>query len=136
MSEQPGTDCVGERLTAGDDWQDTGLVFTTCHGAALDAGNVRKMFKRVCAVPVDVLEASMPARTIRLLHRIAVDWTADTFGLRGRGTAWSRHDDARDRAHALARHLPDALHQPRQPRVLRSWQATIGRLAAKDQVRR
>jgi integrase len=30
------------------DWQDTGLVFTTCHGAALDAGNVRKMFKRVC----------------------------------------------------------------------------------------
>ena len=78
----------------------------------------------------------MPARTIRLLHRIAVDWTDDTFGLRGRGTAWSRHDDARDRAHALARHLPDALHQPRQPRVLRSWQATIGRLAAKDQVRR
>ncbi len=37
-----------ERLAAGDDWQDTGLVFTTCHGAALDAGNVRKMFKRVC----------------------------------------------------------------------------------------
>jgi hypothetical protein len=49
MSEQPGTDYAGERLTAGDDWQDTGLVFTTCHGAALDAGNVRKMFKRVCA---------------------------------------------------------------------------------------
>ena len=37
-----------ERLVAGDDWQDTGLVFTTCHGAALDAGNVRKMFKRIC----------------------------------------------------------------------------------------
>ena len=33
---------------AGDDWQDTGLVFTTHHGAALDAGNVRKMFKRIC----------------------------------------------------------------------------------------
>ena len=39
---------AGEQLTAGDDWQDTGLVFTTHHGAALDAGNVRKMFKRVC----------------------------------------------------------------------------------------
>ncbi len=78
----------------------------------------------------------MPARTIRLLHRIAVDWTADTLGLRGRGTARSRHDDARDRAHALARRLPDALHRPRQPRVLRSWQATIGRLAAKGQVQR
>jgi site-specific recombinase XerD len=36
------------RLAAGDDWQDTGLVFTTHHGAALDAANVRKMFKRVC----------------------------------------------------------------------------------------
>jgi integrase len=38
----------GERLAAGDRWQDTGLVFTTHRGAALDAGNVRKMFKRVC----------------------------------------------------------------------------------------
>jgi integrase len=39
---------ASERLAAADDWQDTGLVFTTSHGAALDAGNVRKMFKRVC----------------------------------------------------------------------------------------
>ncbi len=38
-----------ERLAAGDGWQDTGLVFTNHLGAALDAGNVRKMFKRVCA---------------------------------------------------------------------------------------
>jgi integrase len=37
-----------ERLAAAQDWQDTGLVFTTHRGAALDAGNVRKMFKRVC----------------------------------------------------------------------------------------
>ena len=40
---------AGERLAAGDGWQDTGLVFTNHHGIALDAGNVRKMFKRVCA---------------------------------------------------------------------------------------
>jgi integrase len=39
---------AGERLAAGDGWQDTGLVFTNYLGAALDAGNVRKMFKRVC----------------------------------------------------------------------------------------
>ena len=39
---------AGERLAAGDGWQDTGLVFTNHQGAALDAGNVRKMFKRVC----------------------------------------------------------------------------------------
>ena len=38
-----------KRLAAGDGWQDTGLVFTNHRGAALDAGNVRKMFKRVCA---------------------------------------------------------------------------------------
>jgi hypothetical protein len=30
-------------------WQDTGLVFTSHLGAALDAANVRKMFKRICA---------------------------------------------------------------------------------------
>jgi integrase len=40
---------AGERVAAGEDWQDTGLVFTSHLGAALDAGNVRKMFKRVCA---------------------------------------------------------------------------------------
>ena len=39
---------AGERLAAGDGWQDTGLVFTNHRGAALDAGNVRKMFKRIC----------------------------------------------------------------------------------------
>jgi integrase len=37
-----------ERTLAGERWQDSGLVFTTHLGAALDAGNVRKMFKRVC----------------------------------------------------------------------------------------
>jgi integrase len=37
-----------ERLLAGEKWQDGGLVFTTHLGAGLDAGNVRKMFKRVC----------------------------------------------------------------------------------------
>jgi integrase len=37
-----------ERARAGERWQDTGLVFTTHLGAALDAGNIRKMFKRVC----------------------------------------------------------------------------------------
>jgi integrase len=33
---------------ADEGWQDTGLVFTNHVGAALDAGNVRKMFKRIC----------------------------------------------------------------------------------------
>jgi integrase len=37
-----------ERVLAGERWQGTELVFTTHLGAALDAGNVRKMFKRIC----------------------------------------------------------------------------------------
>jgi integrase len=37
-----------EQSEAGVHWQNTGLVFTTHHGAALDAANVRKMFKRLC----------------------------------------------------------------------------------------
>ena len=37
-----------ERVLVGKRWQDDGLVFTICLGVALDAGNVRKMFKRVC----------------------------------------------------------------------------------------
>jgi hypothetical protein len=73
-------------------------------------------------------------RTIRPLHRIAVDWTADTFGLRG-ASARSRPDDARDRAHALAGRLPAVLHRQREPRVLQSWPGRIGRVAAKARVR-
>jgi integrase len=38
-----------ERAAAGQAWQDSGLVFTSHLSAALDAGNVRKMFKRACA---------------------------------------------------------------------------------------
>jgi integrase len=37
-----------ERALAGEGWQGAGLVFTTQHGVALDAANVRKLFKRVC----------------------------------------------------------------------------------------
>src|SRR6202158_2343042 len=37
-----------EQLAAGKGCQHTGLVFTNHVGAALDAGNVRKMFKRIC----------------------------------------------------------------------------------------
>src|SRR5712675_2290310 len=37
-----------EQLAACQGWQDTGLVFTNHLGVALDAGNVRKMFKRIC----------------------------------------------------------------------------------------
>jgi hypothetical protein len=83
----------------------------------------------------------MSERTIRLYHRIAVDWAADTFGLRGQGAAQARHERARDRAHALARRLPGRLHRPhrphppREPRVLKSWQARIAQAGAADRSR-
>ena len=56
-----------ERLLAGARWQDTGLVFTNHLGAALDAGNVRKMFKRVCeaAGALGRLDAARAADLVR-----------------------------------------------------------------------
>jgi integrase len=39
---------AAERLAAGPRWEDTDVVFTSGTGAALDDGNVRKIFKRVC----------------------------------------------------------------------------------------
>ena len=61
---------ASERLAAGDDWQDTGLVFTTHHGAALDAANVRKMFKRVCTA-AGTGDGVDPTRTAHLLRQPA-----------------------------------------------------------------
>jgi hypothetical protein len=80
----------------------------------------------------------MISRNIRLAHRIAVDWTADTFGLRGKSAqerhdegryrAYQRHEEVHERARELARRLSEALHQPREQRVLRAWQARIAGL--------
>jgi integrase len=39
---------VGERLVAGPDWHDNGLVFATTVGTPLDAHNVRREFRKVC----------------------------------------------------------------------------------------
>ena len=70
---------------------------------------------------------------IRLLHRIAVDWVADTFSLRAVPAA-VRHDEAHARAYrrALRWHAPRD-HRP--PRVLRGWQETIGKIVTKGQAR-
>lgn len=37
---------AAERLVAGDRWLDTGLVFTTAFGTAMDAANARRYFRR------------------------------------------------------------------------------------------
>jgi hypothetical protein len=78
---------------------------------------------------------------------MTVDWVADTFALHSpdartrhenarfraeaRTAAW--HARARARAQASARALPARLHgQRREPRVLKGWQARIGRMAGQD----
>jgi hypothetical protein len=89
----------------------------------------------------------MAQHRVWLMHRIAVDWVADTFGLRSpdartrhenarfraraRAAAW--HGRARVRAQASAKTLPARLHAGRgEPRVLQGWQARIGRRAGQD----
>ena len=39
-----------ERRAAGEQWQETGLVFTTRLGTAMDAANVRRDFRRALAL--------------------------------------------------------------------------------------
>ena len=41
---------AAERLAAGERWRDTGLVFTTRFGTAMDAANVRRDFRRALAL--------------------------------------------------------------------------------------
>ena len=38
---------AGQRLLAGDLWQDRGLVFCTSVGSPLDASNVRRAFRKI-----------------------------------------------------------------------------------------
>ena len=58
-----------EQLAAGTGWQDTGLVFTNHAGAALDAGNVRKMFKRICT-EAGVGDGWTPARAAHHVRQL------------------------------------------------------------------
>jgi integrase len=37
-----------ERMAAGSDWRDTGLVFTTAHGGFIEPRNANRMFHDVC----------------------------------------------------------------------------------------
>jgi hypothetical protein len=78
----------------------------------------------------------MAQNRVGLMHRIAVDWVADTFHLRT-PDARTRHAQARDRAadRAAASHhrasqraaaLPAKLHVHREPRILKGLQKRIG----------
>ena len=73
---------AAERLAAGNGWQDTGLVFTSHHGAALDAANVRKMFKRVCTearIGDGWTPRELRTSFVSLLSHRGVSWTPTDF---------------------------------------------------------
>jgi hypothetical protein len=70
-------------------------------------------------------------RTIRLLHRIAVDQIADTFNLRGR-PARERHEEA----HARACQRATRLAARGEPRVLKSRPNAIGQAVTRGEAQR
>ena len=75
----------------------------------------------------------MTQHRVRLMHRIAVDWVADTFGLRT-PDARTRHENARFQAgaRAAAVHARARARAQAGARVLQGWQARIGRAAGQD----
>jgi integrase len=54
-----------EQLIAGPLWQDTGLVFTTALGSAMDAANVRRDFRRALTLVPDLDPTEWTPRELR-----------------------------------------------------------------------
>lgn len=58
-------DQEGDRVKAGSGWQDTGLVFTTTVGTALDAANVRRAFRSALRLVPSVVAEDWTPRELR-----------------------------------------------------------------------
>ena len=120
---------AAERLAARNGWRDTGLVFTSHREAyaALDAGNVRKMFKRVCTEAgaegrMDAARTADHLRSDLLSHRGVSIRCEEILGPAGRarlrrtaeivvylpGTAAGHHHRGRDHGRTLHRNLSPA----------------------------
>ena len=56
---------AADRLAAGDRWQESGLVFTTASGSAMDAANVRRDFRRALALVPGLDPAEWTPRELR-----------------------------------------------------------------------
>jgi integrase len=56
---------ASERLAAGDRWDDTGLVFTTALGTAMDAANVRRDFRRALRLVPGLTPGDWTPRELR-----------------------------------------------------------------------
>ena len=66
--------------------------------------------------------------SVRRLHRAVVRWVADTFDLPARSATWRSRVQAHMAANHHRHHPPLHHHLPRRSRVLRRWQAMIGRI--------
>lgn len=56
---------AAERLAAGDRWEDSGLVFTTALGSAMDAANVRRDFRRALRLVPGLVPSDWTPRELR-----------------------------------------------------------------------
>ena len=56
---------AADRLAAGEDWRDTGLVFTTRVGTEMDAANVRRGLRRALTLIPDINPAEWTPRELR-----------------------------------------------------------------------
>ena len=56
---------AAERLAAGDQWKDSGLVFTTALGTAMDAANVRRDFRRALRLVAGIVPGDWTPRDLR-----------------------------------------------------------------------
>jgi hypothetical protein len=75
----------------------------------------------------------MRFQTVRVTHRIVVDWVAETFHLPTDTAQF--HAEARARARTMAYALNRREmrhHAPRRARVLKGWQAWIGHTLGAD----
>lgn len=54
-----------DKLAAGERWRNTGLVFTTAYGSAMDAANVRRDFRRALALVPGLDPAEWTPRELR-----------------------------------------------------------------------
>lgn len=66
--------------------------------------------------------------SVRRLHHVMVRWVADIFDLPDRSASWHSRVQAHVAAHHRQHHRPVQHHTGRRPRVLKRWQATIGRI--------
>ena len=90
---------AADKLAAGETWQETGLVFTTSRGTAMDAANVRRDFRRALKL---VPGLDPEEWTPRELRHSFVSVLSDAGVPLGRSRAWSGTAERRSLSWCIA----------------------------------